>query len=166
MEKVESSMIRRSTLSKVAGTLLSENNNSSNPAQQGNASISGNFDTISRLNLASAIEQHGSGRKSLSESLLVDPNSAPGNVSLRKQFYNEEETAEVTATKSSEERNSFRVKLQFSPIYFNFLIVMLLLEIMNSIHLSHDESFLLFEKLSWRITNIKLYTEKWLFYLI
>ncbi|KAK6117353.1 hypothetical protein DH2020_048871 [Rehmannia glutinosa] len=80
MEKVESSLIRRSTLSKVAGTLLSENNSSSIglPAQPGNASLSGHFDSVSRLNLASAIEQHGSGRKSLSESLLVDPNSAPG----------------------------------------------------------------------------------------
>ncbi|XP_057771991.1 uncharacterized protein LOC130991673 [Salvia miltiorrhiza] len=123
MEKVESSMIRRSTLSKVAGTLLSENNSNNNnnnnnnsastglSAQPGNASNSSNFDTVSRLNLASAIEQHGSGRKSLSESLLVDPNSAPGNVSLRKQFYNEE-TADVTTTKSSEDKNSFRMMEQ------------------------------------------------------
>lgn len=132
MEKVESSMIRRSTLSKVAGTLLSENNNNNKnnnsssvglSAQQGNASISSNFDTVSRLNLASAIEQHGSGRKSLSESLLVDPHSAPGNVSLRKQFYNEEETAEVTTMKSSDGKNSFRVNynclhpLQFLDFY-------------------------------------------------
>lgn len=120
MEKVESSMIRRSTLSKVAGTLLSENNNSNNStsiglsAQPGNASLSSNFDTVSKLNLASAIEQHGSGRKSLSESLLVDPNSATGNVSLRKQFYNEE-TAEVTTTKSLDDKNSFRVSYILSP---------------------------------------------------
>ncbi|KAK6117318.1 hypothetical protein DH2020_048909 [Rehmannia glutinosa] len=114
MEKVESSLIRRSTLSKVAGTLLSENNSSSIglPAQPGNASLSGHFDSVSRLNLASAIEQHGSGRKSLSESLLVDPNSAPGNVSLRKQFYNEEETPDVTTTKISEDKNSFRIMEQ------------------------------------------------------
>ncbi|KAL1543110.1 acyl-CoA-binding domain-containing protein 6-like [Salvia divinorum] len=119
MEKVESSMIRRSTLSKVAGTLLSGNNNNNNnnstsiglPAQPGNASISSNFDTVSKLNLASAIEQHGSGRNSLSESLLVDPNSATGNVSLRKQFYNEQ-TAEVTTTKSLEDKNSFRMMEQ------------------------------------------------------
>ncbi|KAH6769761.1 Galactose oxidase/kelch repeat superfamily protein [Perilla frutescens var. hirtella] len=118
MEKVESSMIRRSTLSKVAGTLLSENNNNSSSvglsAQPGNASIGSHFDAVSRLNLASAIEQHGSGRKSLSESLLVDPNSAPGpaNVSLRKQFYNEEENVEVTTTKSSEDKNPFRIMEQ------------------------------------------------------
>ncbi|XP_042037108.1 acyl-CoA-binding domain-containing protein 6-like isoform X1 [Salvia splendens] len=117
MEKVESSMIRRSTLSKVAGTLLSENNNSNNSTsiglstQPGNASISSNFDTVSKINLASAIEQHGSGRKSLSESLLVDPNSATGNVSLRKQFYNEE-TVEVTTTKSLEDKKSFRLMEQ------------------------------------------------------
>ncbi|KAI3469422.1 hypothetical protein Pfo_026085 [Paulownia fortunei] len=114
MEKVESSLIRRSTLSKVAGTLLSENSSSSTglSAQPSNASLSGHFDSVSRLNLASAIEQHGSGRKSLSESLLVDPNSAPGNVSLRKQFYNEEENADVTTTKSSEDKNSFRIMEQ------------------------------------------------------
>ncbi|KAL0388750.1 UNVERIFIED_CONTAM: Dynein regulatory complex subunit [Sesamum radiatum] len=78
MEKVESSIVRRSTLSKVAGTLLSENSSSLGlSAQPDNASLSGHFDSVSRLNLASAIEQHGSGRKSLSESLLVDPHSAP-----------------------------------------------------------------------------------------
>lgn len=124
MEKVESSMIRRSTLSKVAGTLLSENNSSSSmglSAQPGNASLSGHFDTVSKLNLATAIEQHGSGRKSLSESLLVDPNSAPGNVSLRKQFYNEEENADVTTTKSSEDKNSLRVN-------YNFLLVIVLVQ--------------------------------------
>lgn len=122
-------------MSKVAGTLLSENNNNNNSTQQGNASISGNFDTVSRLNLASAIEQHGSGRKSLSESLLVDPNSAPGNVSLRKQFYYEEETAEVATTKSSEDRNSFRVKLSILSIYFNFLIVLLIFPMMHHFYL-------------------------------
>ncbi|KAL8047708.1 hypothetical protein ABFX02_07G017700 [Erythranthe guttata] len=110
MEKVESSIIRRSTLSKVAGTLLSENGPSSiGLSQPGNAaSLSGHFDSISRLNLASAIEQHGSGRKSLSESLLVDPNSGPGNVSLRKQFYNEEENTDATTTKISVDKNSFQ----------------------------------------------------------
>lgn len=112
MEKVESSIIRRSTLSKVAGTLLSENTKSSSielPAR------SGHFDSVSRLNLASAIEQHGSGRKSLSESLLIDPNPSPGNVSLRKKFYNEENCE----TKSSEDKNSIPVS------YHYFLIIVL-----------------------------------------
>lgn len=134
MEKVESSMIRRSTLSKVAGTLLSENNNNSSsvglPAQPGNSSIGSHFDTVSRLNLASAIEQHGSGRKSLSESLLVEPNSAPGNVSLRKQFYNEEETAGVTTTKSSDDKNPFRVSTIF------FLVVIFRFEMKTKLFLS------------------------------
>ncbi|XP_051130459.1 acyl-CoA-binding domain-containing protein 6 [Andrographis paniculata] len=106
MDKVESSS-RRSTLSKVAGTF----NSSASlglPSQPGNTSSH----SVSRLNLASAIEQHGSGRKSLSESLLVDPGSVSGNVSLRKQFYNEEETADVTTTKSSEDKHSFRVMEQ------------------------------------------------------
>ncbi|CAA0841703.1 Galactose oxidase/kelch repeat superfamily protein [Striga hermonthica] len=106
MEKVESSLVRRSTLSKVAGTLLPEKNWSA--SQQGNASLGGHFDSVSRQNLASAIEQHGSGRRSLSESLLVDPNSGPSNVSLRKQFYNEE-TPDVNTTKSSEDKSSFRI---------------------------------------------------------
>ncbi|KAL3812849.1 hypothetical protein ACJIZ3_014117 [Penstemon smallii] len=114
MEKIESSMIRRSTLSKVAGTLLSENRSSSLglSTQPGNVSLSGHFDSVPKLNLASAIEQHGSGRKSLSESLLVDPSSAPGNVSLRKQFYSEEENADMTSTRSSDYKNSFRTMEQ------------------------------------------------------
>lgn len=39
--------------------------------------------SLGKQNLGSVIEHHGSGRKSLSESLLVDSN--PGNVSLRKE---------------------------------------------------------------------------------
>lgn len=110
MEKVESSMIQRSTLSKVAGTLLPENHASSigMPTRPSHGSFNCQIDSVARQNLASAIEQHGSGRKSLSESLLVDPNTAPGNVSLRKQFYNEEENADTQVTKSSEDRTSFR----------------------------------------------------------
>ncbi|KAL2506688.1 Galactose oxidase/kelch repeat superfamily protein [Abeliophyllum distichum] len=110
MEKVESSMIQRSTLSKVAGTLLSENNPSSfgMSTRPSHGSLNCQIESVARQNLASAIVQHGSGRKSLSESLLVDPNAAPGNVSLRKQFYNEEENADMQVTKSSEEKTSFR----------------------------------------------------------
>ncbi|KAL3626125.1 hypothetical protein CASFOL_029674 [Castilleja foliolosa] len=105
MEKVESSLIRRSTLCKVAETLLPENNSLS----IANASLGGHFDSVSRLNLATAIEQHGSGRKSLSESLLVDPKTTSGNTSLRKQFYHDEETPDVTTSKSSEDKHSFRI---------------------------------------------------------
>ncbi|XP_073026410.1 uncharacterized protein [Primulina eburnea] len=97
MEKIESSIIQKTTLSKVAG-LLSENRASSVElsSQPNDGSLGGHFDSVSRLHLASATEQHGSGRKSLSESLLVDTNSAPGNASFRKQFNNQEENAEMT----------------------------------------------------------------------
>ncbi|EPS74438.1 hypothetical protein M569_00314, partial [Genlisea aurea] len=106
VEKVESSLIRRSTLSKVAGTLLSEN-----AAEQVHGSLSGHFNSITRQNLSSIIEQqHGSGRKSLSESLLIDPNSSSGNVSLRRQFYNEENGSN-SLSKSSEDKTSFRATL-------------------------------------------------------
>lgn len=123
MEKVESSIIRRSTLSKVAGTLLSENRSSSVgvSTQPGNVSGSGHFDSVSKLNLAAAIEQHGSGRKSLSDSFHADPNSATGNVSLRKQFYNEEENADVTSTKNSEDKNSLRVNYNINAEYLELV---------------------------------------------
>nr|GEU98173.1 hypothetical protein [Tanacetum cinerariifolium] len=68
MERNELSISRRMTI-------LSDQRLSTGPA-------------IGRQNLASAIEHHGSGRKSLSESLLVDPNH--GNVSLRKENADED----------------------------------------------------------------------------
>ncbi|XP_010524754.1 PREDICTED: acyl-CoA-binding domain-containing protein 4 [Tarenaya hassleriana] len=49
------------------------------------------IDSVARQKLASAIEEHGSGRRSLSEIAFVDQNPSSGNVSLRKQFNNEEE---------------------------------------------------------------------------
>uniref|UniRef100_A0A6J1C8V2 Acyl-CoA-binding domain-containing protein 5 n=1 Tax=Momordica charantia TaxID=3673 RepID=A0A6J1C8V2_MOMCH len=58
------------------------------------------IDSTARQNLASAIE-HGSGRKSISESSIIDPNPAPGNISLRKQFHNDEafdKTTKITKT--------------------------------------------------------------------
>ncbi|KAL5541810.1 hypothetical protein UlMin_009520 [Ulmus minor] len=56
------------------------------------------------VNLASALEQHGSGRLSLSESSHVDH---PGNVSLRKQFHNEEEyNTVIKMAKTSEDETS------------------------------------------------------------
>lgn len=60
-------------------------------AQPSNTDINGNVDSVARQNFASMIE-HCSGRRSLSESLLTDPNSSSGNVSLRKQFHDEEDT--------------------------------------------------------------------------
>ncbi|RVX22361.1 hypothetical protein CK203_001500 [Vitis vinifera] len=92
-EKNEVSISRRSTLNKGSELFLSENRSSSAglASQLGNGAPQHPVESVVRQNLASAIEQHGSGRKSLSESSLVDPNPAPGNVSLRKQFHNEEE---------------------------------------------------------------------------
>lgn len=92
-EKNEVSISRRSTLNKGSELFLSENRSSSAglASQLSNGAPQHPVESVVRQNLASAIEQHGSGRKSLSESSLVDPNPAPGNVSLRKQFHNEEE---------------------------------------------------------------------------
>ncbi|KAK2646335.1 hypothetical protein Ddye_021530 [Dipteronia dyeriana] len=103
----ESSMGRRSTLSsKGPGQLVYETHSSSTglATQLSNGSSKRSVDTVSRQNLASAIEHHGSGRKSLSESVLVD---SSGNVSLCKQFQNEEECSPtIKMTKSLEDETS------------------------------------------------------------
>ncbi|KAK3189787.1 hypothetical protein Dsin_029348 [Dipteronia sinensis] len=108
IEKNESSMGRQSTLSsKGPGQLVYEKRSSSTAlaTQLSNGSSKRSVDTVTRQNLASAIEHHGSGRKSLSESVLVDPS---GNVSLCKQFQNEEEySPTIKMAKSSEDENSF-----------------------------------------------------------
>lgn len=99
MEKSESPPSRRSIPAKGPGSLLLEKYSSSNGSSQRTV------DSAARQNLASTIEQHGSGRLSLSESSLSDPNpGTTGNISLRKQFHNEEEynTAHKT-TKHDEE---------------------------------------------------------------
>ena len=108
IEKNESSMGRRSTLGKSAGQMQFGKHSSS--AQSANQPINGSsqrsVDSAARQNLASVIE-HGSGRRSLSELSLVDQNPLSGNVSLRKQFHNEEEyNATVRVTKSSEDTSS------------------------------------------------------------
>ncbi|CAK7333093.1 unnamed protein product [Dovyalis caffra] len=109
IEKNESSMGCRSAPSKGPGHFLFEKRSSSTELtdQLGTGSSQRSVDSITRQNLVSAIEQHGSSRKSLSESLLVDQNSATGNVSLHKDFHHEEEkiTAAKTA-KNLEDRNS------------------------------------------------------------
>ncbi|KAM2656945.1 hypothetical protein EV1_012377 [Malus domestica] len=86
MEKNESSMSRRSFPSKGPATLLPRKRLSSTglAGQLSNGSSQRSVNSVTRQNLASEIEQDGSGRKSLSESLLVDPNPVSGNVSLRK----------------------------------------------------------------------------------
>ncbi|XP_011012826.1 PREDICTED: acyl-CoA-binding domain-containing protein 4-like isoform X2 [Populus euphratica] len=93
IEKNESYTACHSAPGKGPGRLLFEKRSSSTvlAAQLGTGSSQHSVDSFARQNLASAIEQHGSGRKSLSDSLFVDPNSASRNVSHRKEFHHEEE---------------------------------------------------------------------------
>ncbi|XP_022760508.1 kelch domain-containing protein 4-like isoform X2 [Durio zibethinus] len=108
IEKNESSMGRRSTPIKSAGQMqLGKRSSSAGSAGQlMNGSSQRSVDSAARQNLASAIE-HGSGRRSLSELSLVDQNLLSGNVSLRKQFIDEEEyNTTVRITKSSEDLTS------------------------------------------------------------
>lgn len=109
MEKNESSTSRQSFPSKGPGTSLFENHPSSTglASQLGNISSKRSVDSVARQNLASVLE-HGSGRKSLSDSSLVDPNPAHGNVSLRKQFHSDEEyNTAIKMAKGSEDETSF-----------------------------------------------------------
>ncbi|XP_062174960.1 acyl-CoA-binding domain-containing protein 6 isoform X2 [Alnus glutinosa] len=108
LEKNELSMGQRSAPRKDAGTLLFEKRSSSTglATQLSNDSSQHSVDSVVRQNLASAIEQHGSGRKSLSEFTIIDPNPVSGIVSLRKQFHNEEEFNAVKMPKGSEDDNS------------------------------------------------------------
>ncbi|XVF62639.1 hypothetical protein PTKIN_Ptkin09bG0024500 [Pterospermum kingtungense] len=105
IETNESSMARRSTAGISVGQMQFGKRSSS--AGQASQPINGSsqrpVDSAARQNLASIIE-HGSGRRSLSELSLVDQNPLSGNVSLRKQFHNEEEyNTTVRLTKSSED---------------------------------------------------------------
>lgn len=113
IEKSDSSIGRRSTLGKTAGTILSENLLASTVSamQQSNGVPNGTVDSVARQNIASAIEHHGSGRRSLSESLLVDQYPGSGNVSLRKQFHDEEDTVD-RGPKMSEHDTSSQVTEQ------------------------------------------------------
>ncbi|XP_062108581.1 acyl-CoA-binding domain-containing protein 6 isoform X2 [Humulus lupulus] len=108
MEKNESSISRRHTPSNVPGSLLLEKYSSSTDlaSQLSLGSSQRTVDSVARQNLASAIEQHGSGRLSLSES-LIDPNPVPGNVSLRKQFHNEEDYSSVVKMVKPASESSF-----------------------------------------------------------
>ncbi|KAL6971330.1 hypothetical protein U1Q18_031008, partial [Sarracenia purpurea var. burkii] len=107
IEKNESSLGQRLAPSKGQVSLISETRSSTKAlaTQLSVSAFSGRADAVVKQNLASAIEQHGSGRRSLSESLLLDPNSSSGNVSLRKQFHNEEDGMLLKMTKSSEDGN-------------------------------------------------------------
>lgn len=89
IEQNESSMGQRHTLSK--GLLSS----TGLATQLNNGTFLGPVGAVAKQNLASVIEHHGSGRRSLSESLTGDPHSASGNTSLRKQFHHEEEIGKM-----------------------------------------------------------------------
>ncbi|XP_048234798.1 acyl-CoA-binding domain-containing protein 6 isoform X2 [Ricinus communis] len=102
MDKSES-MSRQSAAGKGPGPLFGKRSSSTALAAQLNAGSSQrSVDTLARQNLASVVEHHGSGRKSLSET-LVEPNSVSGNVSLRKQFHEEEHSAAVKMAKNIED---------------------------------------------------------------
>ncbi|KAJ1395184.1 Kelch-type beta propeller [Sesbania bispinosa] len=104
MEKNESAVRRRSTPSKgPASILLEKHSSSTRLASQLDDCSQRLVDSVARQNLASAIE-HGSGRKSLSESLVVDPTFPPTNISLCKQFdHDEEYNTNIKVDKNSDE---------------------------------------------------------------
>ncbi|XP_012455953.1 acyl-CoA-binding domain-containing protein 6 isoform X1 [Gossypium raimondii] len=108
IEKNESSMGRRSTLSKSVGQMqFAKRSSSAGPASQTiNGSSQSSVASAAKQNLASVIE-HGSGRKSLSELTFMDQNHPSENVSLRKQFRIEEEhNTTVRITKNSDDSSS------------------------------------------------------------
>ncbi|PSR92637.1 Acyl-CoA-binding domain-containing protein [Actinidia chinensis var. chinensis] len=112
VETNESSMSRRLAPSEGPGSSLSENRSSTGLATQlSSGAFPGQLDAVAKQNLASAIEQHGSGRRSLSESLLVDPNPTSGNASLRKQLHNEEDNV-IVKIKCSEDGSPSQVAEQ------------------------------------------------------
>lgn len=116
IERNESSMGRRSTPNaKGPGQLLFGKHLSSTglASQLSNGSSQRSVDSVARHNLASASEQHGSGRKSLSEFSLADPNSVSGNVSLCKQFQNEEEYSTAFKMAKSSEDETFFSQVNF-----------------------------------------------------
>ncbi|KAI7753111.1 hypothetical protein M8C21_022588, partial [Ambrosia artemisiifolia] len=90
MEKNESSMSRRITLT-------------SKKCSSSTGPTSGPVGGPEKQSLAAVMEHHGSVRKSLSESLLVDSN--PGNVSLRKEHV-DDDVALKLARSSEDERSS------------------------------------------------------------
>lgn len=127
MEKIESSMGRRSAPGKGTGSLLFEKSSSGTELSASSQRL---VEAVARQNLASAIEHHGSGRKSLSEFSVIEPNPVSSNLSLRKQFHNEEEhKMAVKMPKGSEDDNpSLQVdcrSLQLFPISTTLLSLML-----------------------------------------
>lgn len=110
MEKNESALRRRSAPSKgPASIILEKHSSSTRLASQLNDCSQRLVDSVARQNLASAIE-HGSGRKSLSESLVSDPHFTPSNIPLCKQFdHSEEYNTNAKMDKNSDESHFPRV---------------------------------------------------------
>lgn len=108
IERNESVTGRRLAPTKDKVPLTYDNRSSTvGPAALVSNNSHGPLDSVGRQNIASAIDQHGSGRRSLSESLLAHPN--PGNVSLRKQLHNEDERLVMKITQNSEDETSSQV---------------------------------------------------------
>lgn len=108
IERNESVTGRRLAPTKGKVPLTYDNRSSSvGPATLVSNNSHGQLDSVGRQNIASAIDQHGSGRRSLSESLLSHP--IPGNVSLRKQLHNEDERLVMKITQNSEDENFSQV---------------------------------------------------------
>ncbi|RDX75301.1 Acyl-CoA-binding domain-containing protein 4, partial [Mucuna pruriens] len=109
-EKNESALGRRPTSTKGPRSILLEKHSLSAglASQLKNCSSQRSINSVAQQNLASAIE-HGSERKSLSESLLVqDSHSLPTNISLRRQFdHDEVYNADIRIDKHSEDESSF-----------------------------------------------------------
>lgn len=122
MEKNESSTGRQSTPSK-SKRVVTQQQFGKNPLSTGLATHLGSSQhslySVPKQNLASIIEHHSSGRRSLSELSLIDHNPVSGNVSLRKQFHHEEEcNTAVKIPKGSEEENSVpQVSVETSPFH-------------------------------------------------
>ncbi|KAL1803792.1 hypothetical protein ACET3Z_032439 [Daucus carota] len=104
IERNESVAGRRLAPTKPKVPLTHDNRSSVGPATLGSNNLHAPLDSVGRQNIASAIDQHGSGRRSLSESLLSHPN--PGNVSLRKQLHNEDERLVMKITQNWEDETS------------------------------------------------------------
>ncbi|TKY71997.1 Acyl-CoA-binding domain-containing protein 4 [Spatholobus suberectus] len=109
-EKNESVLGRQPTSTKGPRSILLEKHSltAGLASQLRNDSSQCSINSVARQNLACAIE-HGSERKSLSESLLVkDSNSLPTKISLRRQFdHDEEYNADVRIDKHSEDESSY-----------------------------------------------------------
>ncbi|XP_021751068.1 acyl-CoA-binding domain-containing protein 4-like [Chenopodium quinoa] len=107
LDKSGNSSGRRLAPNKNPGSLPRHNRSSSNEfASQLHGAPSCPVDSL-RQNLASIIEEHGSTRRSLSESVHADSTNASGSVSLRKQFHCEEDpTRKPSNSRSSDDENS------------------------------------------------------------